>query len=191
MGERIQLDKENKAVLLFSKAKQKWEEKTTSVSAMYSAYYYGNFTGYDIYFKGLEGKFFYKKENVKFLNKIKNINIEKYDVYFDGAIVNAHKLHQFEQGFYRVYVGKGSIFTRNIKLESNKHKAILKYYAKLADYAGIIAEEKSPLFFLSLNYKRITPSSNSVLFDYLKGECKPSNEEGLMDSLINCIFQSN
>ncbi len=180
MGQRIQLNKENKAVLLFSKARQKWEDKTTSVSAMFSAYYYGNFTGYDIYFKGAEGKFFYKKENVQFLNKIRNINIEKKDVYADGVIVDALKLHQFEQGYYRVYIGRGSLFTQNIKLESNKHKDILKYYSKLADYAGIIAEEKSPLYFLSQNYKRITPSSNSVLFDYLKGECNPINEEGLM-----------
>ena len=81
MGQRIQLDKENKAVLLFSKARQKWEDKTTSATAMYSAYYYGNFTGYDIYFKGAEGKFFYKKENVQFLNKTGNIHIEKKDVY--------------------------------------------------------------------------------------------------------------
>ncbi len=37
MGQRIQLNKENQAVLLFSKARQKWEDKTISVSAMYSA----------------------------------------------------------------------------------------------------------------------------------------------------------
>ena len=177
MGQRIQLDKETKTVLLFIKAKQKWEDKTTSVSAMYSAHYYGNFTGYDIYFKGTDGKFFYKKENVKFLNKIRNIVIEKLDVYVDGEMVNALKLHQFEQGYYRVYIGKGSIFTQNIKLESNKHKDILKYYSKLADYAGILDEEGSPLYLLSQNYKRITPSSNSVLFDYLKGECNPIIEE--------------
>ncbi len=177
MGQRIQLDKETKAVLLFIKQKQKWEDKTTSVSAMYSAHYYGNFTGYDIYFKGSDGKFFYKKENVKLLNKIRNIGIEKLDVYVDGVIVNALKLHQFEQGYYRVYFGKGSIFTQNIKLESNKHKDILKYYSKLADYAGILDEEGSPLYLLSQNYKRVTPSSNSVLFDYLKGECNPINEE--------------
>ena len=73
MGQRIQLNKENDALLLFSNAKQKWEDKTTSISAMYSAHYYGNFTGYDIYFKGTQGKLFYKKENVQFLDKIKNI----------------------------------------------------------------------------------------------------------------------
>ena len=177
MGQKIPLDKDNIAVLLYSKAKRKWEERTYAVTSMYSAYYYGNFTGYNIYFKGLGGKYFYKKDNVKFLDKIGDINIEKQDVYVDGAIVNAIKLHQFEKGYYRVYFGKSSLFTRKIRLESNKHKDILKYYYKLANYAGAIAEEKSPLFFLSQNYKRISPSNNSVLFDYLKGECNPINKE--------------
>ena len=176
MGQNIPLNKENKAVLLYSKAKRKWEDKTYAVSSMFSAYYYGNFTGYDIYFKGAGGKYFYKNENVQLLDKIGDINIEKQDVYVDGVIVNALGLHQFEQGYYRVYIGKGSLFTKNIRLESSKHKDILKYYSKLADYAGVIAEEKSPLFFLSQNYKRISPSSNSVLFDYLRGECNPINE---------------
>ena len=44
----------------------------------------------------------------------------------------------------------------------------------------MIAEEESPLYFLSQNYKRITPSSNSVLIDYLQGECKPISDEELM-----------
>ncbi len=187
MGQKIPVDRDNKAVLLYSKARQQWEDKTTSISAMFSAYYYGNFTGYDIYFKGPGGKFFYKKENVKFLNKIGEISIEKQDVYVDGALVNAIKLHQFEKGYYRVYYKKGSRFTRNIKLESNKHKDILKYYSKLADYAGIVADERSPLYFLSQNYKRISPSSDSILFDYLKGVCKPINKE----TLISVPFDFN
>jgi superfamily I DNA and/or RNA helicase len=180
MGQRIQLDKEDQAVLLFSKARQKWEDKTSAITAIYSAYYYQKFTGYDIYFNGSEGKFFYKKENVQFLEKTGNIEIEKKDIYVDGEIVDALRVHQFEQGFYRVYIGRRSLFTRNLRLESNKHKDILKYYSKLADHAGLIAEENSPLFFLSLNYKRITPSVDSVLFDYLKGVCNPIIEEGTM-----------
>jgi hypothetical protein len=54
------------------------------------------------------------------------------------------------------------------------------YYSELAEYAGTIAENLSPLYFLSANYKRITLSSDSVLFDYLQGECKPINDEGLI-----------
>lgn len=172
MGQRIQLDKENQALLLLSTQRKKWEEKLDSVSAIYTASYYGNFTGYDIYFKGGSGKFFYKKENVQFLNKIREIDIEKKDVYADGVIVDANILYQFEKGYYRVILGQRSIFTNSIRLESNAYKEIFKYYAKLASFAGSIAEENSPLHFLSLNYARIRPSPDSVLFDYLKGECK-------------------
>jgi len=59
-----------------------------SVSAMNIASDYGNVNGYDVYFIGADKKFFYKEENVRILHKIKNINIEKQDVYADG--VNVH-----------------------------------------------------------------------------------------------------
>jgi DNA polymerase III delta prime subunit len=180
MGQKVQLDKENKAVLLFNKERHEWEDKTISISAMFSAYYYGKFTGYNIYFKGANKKFFYKDKNVQFLNKVKNINIEKQDVHVDGVIVKAFKLDQFERGYYRVYVGNGTIFTQNISLKSNKYKDIFAYYSKLAAYAGMIAEKESPLYFLSQNYKRITPSSDSVLWDYLQGECTPVGDKGML-----------
>ncbi len=180
MGQKVQLDKENTAVLLFNKKDGEWVDRTMSILSMFSAYYYGNFTGYDIYFKGADKKFFYKDKNIKFLYKVKNIDIEKQDVHVDGVIVKVLKLDQFERGYYRVYVGNGTIFTQNITLKSNKYKDIFTYYSKLADYAGTIAEKESPLYFLSQNYKRITPSGDSVLFDYLQGECNPVGDKGML-----------
>ena len=173
MGQKVELNKENTAVLLYNNKEHKWVDGTQSTSAVYTAYYYGKFTGYDIYFRGAGKKFFYKKANVQYLNKVKNISIENQDVYVDGALVKALKLELFEREYYRVHVGRGTIFTRNVTLKSNTHKNILKYYTMLADYAGRIDEEKSPLYFLSQNYKRITPSEDAVLFHYLKGECTP------------------
>ena len=181
MGQKVQLNKENMAVLLFNKAKHKWEDRTMSVLTIFTAYYYGKFTGYNIYFKGADKYFFYKDENVQLLDKVKNINIEKQDVYVDGEIVTASKLDQFENGYFRVSVGKGTIFTKDISLKSSKYKDIFTYYSKLAEHAGKIAEKESPLYFLSQNYKRITtPSNDSVLIDYLQGECKSISDEGLM-----------
>jgi superfamily I DNA and/or RNA helicase len=181
MGQKVQLNKENMAVLLFNKKTHKWEDRTQSVSAIFTAYYYGNFTGYDIYFKGANNNFFYIKENVEFLNKIKNINIEKQDVFVDGEIVTASKLDQFEKEYFRVYVGKEAIFTKNITLKSSKYKDIFTYYTKLAEYAEKISEKESPLYFLAQNYKRITaPSNDSVLIDYLQGECRSISDDGLM-----------
>jgi DNA polymerase III delta prime subunit len=175
MGQKIEIDKENQNVLLFSNKKQEWEDKTMSISAMFNASHYGNVSGYDIYFKGAEKKFFYKEDNVRILNKVKNININKHDVYADGLKVNATKLELFEKGYYR-YTEKKTFFTRNIELKSNKYKDIFNYYKKLAEYAGLIAEKDSPLSFLSQNYNRISNElPNSVLIDYLQGECKPTN----------------
>ncbi len=181
MDQKVQLNKEDIAVLLFNKAKHKWEDKTLSVSTIFRAYYNGRFTGYNIYFKGADKYFFYKYENVQFLKKVNTVNIDKQDVYVDGEIVSAYKLDQFENGYFRVYDGTGSTFTTNTTLITSKYKDIFTYYYKLAEYAGMIAEKESPLYFLAQNYKRITtPSNNSVLIDFLKGQCNPINDKGLM-----------
>ena len=175
MGQKIEIDKENQTIQLFSSKKQEWEDKTMSVSAMFIASHYGNVTGYDIYFNGADKKFFYKEENVRILHKVKNININKHDVYAEGIKVNATKLELFEKGYYR-YTEKKTFFTRNIELKSNKYKDIFNYFTKLAEYAGVIAEKDSPLSFLSQNYSRLSNlPPNSVLLDYLQGECKPNN----------------
>lgn len=178
MGQKLEIDKENQTVLLFSSKKQEWDDKTMSVSAMFITSHYGNLTGYDIYFNGADKKFFYKEENVRIIHKVKNININKHDVYADGVKVNATKLELFEKGYYR-YTEKKTFFTRNIELRSNKYKDIFTYFTKLAEYAGTIAERDSPLSFLSQNYSRISNElPNSVLIDYLQGEYKPNNYNG-------------
>ncbi len=180
MGEKVQLDIENMAVLLFNKERQKWEERISSLQAVFTAYYYGNFTGYDIYFKGAERKFFYKAESVHFINKIRSIDIEKQDVYVNGKMVSANKLDMFENGYYRVYVNKANLFEKDVTLRDNRYRDILKYYAQLAEYAGTLDGNESPLYYLSQNYKRITtPPSNSVLFEYLQGYCKPVADEAV------------
>jgi len=175
MGQKLEIDKENQTVLLFSTKKQEWEDKTISLSDINIASYHGKVSGYEIQFNGADKKFFYKEENVRILHKVKNININKHDVYADGVKVNATKLEQYEKGYYR-YTEKKTFFTRNIELKSNKYKDIFTYIKKLAEYAGTIAEKDSPLSFLSQNYSRIgNEPSNSVLIDYLQGECKPNN----------------
>ena len=180
MGQKIEIDIEKQTILLFSTKKQEWEDKTISVLSIFTASYNGNVTGYDIYFKGSDKKFFYKEENVRILNKVKNIDIYKNDVYADGVKVNATKLELFEKGYYR-YTEKKTFFTRKIELKSNKYKDIYTYFTKLAEYAGIITEKNSPLSFLSQNYKRISNElPNSVLIDYLQGECKPNNYKSQM-----------
>jgi superfamily I DNA and/or RNA helicase len=181
MGQNIKLEKENLAVQLYSNKKYEWEDKTISVSAMFTASYKGNVTGYDVYFKGSDKKFFYKEENVRILHKVRNIDINKHDVYADGIKVNATKLELFEKGCYRIHTPNNTFLSKRIELKSNKYRDIFTYFTKLAEYAGIIAEKNSPLSFLSQNYKRISNElPNSVLIDYLQGEFKPNNYKGQM-----------
>jgi hypothetical protein len=184
MGEKIQLDQENKAILIFDKKRNTWENRSMSISAMFTVYKHGRFTGYHIYFKYAGKKNFFKEEKVQILNKIKNINIKKLDIYVAGKIIRtALGLDEFEKGYYRLYIKDGTIFTQNIELKSRQYKDIFAYYYKLAEYAGTIAEEKSPLYFLAKNYERIAPlsdDSNSVLIDYLQGVCKPITDEELL-----------
>ena len=179
MGQKIEIDNGNQIIQLFSNKKQEWEDKTMSILNVYRAIFYGNVSGYDIYFKGGDKKFFYKDENVRILHKLKNIDIEKQDVYANSVKVEATKLELFNNGFYRVFTSRSTILTRKIALKSNKYRDIFTYFSKLAEYAATIAEKESPLYFLSQNYSRISNElPNSVLIDYLKGECKPNNYKG-------------
>jgi len=175
MVQKLEIDKENQVIQLFSNKKHEWEDKTMSVSAMFKASHSGKVTDYDIYFKGTDKKFCYKKENVRIHHRVRNIDIDKFDVYAEGIKVNATKLELFEKGYYR-YTGNKTSFTQNIVLKSNKYRDIFTYFTKLAEYAGTIAEQDSPLSFLSQNYNRISNElPNSVLIDYLQGECKHNN----------------
>jgi len=169
MGEKIQIDRENSIILLYSGDKRIWEDRTSSILSLYTAFYYGNFTGYDIYFRGSSSKFFYKAENVKILKLIRHVPISKMDVLVNGNIVDATKVDEFQEGYYRITTSSKTIVTKNIKLKSGKYKDIYTYYVELAQYAENIALEDEPLYFLTQNYKRIKPSSQSILYEYLQG----------------------
>ena len=70
--------------------------------------------------------------------------------------------------------------SRNVEFKSNKYRDIFAYYSELADFAGTISIDEEPLHFLSQNFKRTALANNSVLSDFLKGECKQINGEGLV-----------
>ena len=77
--------------------------------------------------------------------------------------------------------------SRNVEFKSNKYRDIFAYYSELADFAGTISIDEEPLHFLSQNFKRTALANNSVLSDFLKGECKQINGEGLV--LLRCAFE--
>lgn len=173
MDNKIHIDKNTQLVLLYSSSKNDWEEKTFTITAIYKSRYYGNFTGYNIYFKGGSSKFFYRKENVIFLNKKRDIDIDRFDVYAGNIMMKATKLELFESDYYRVHEGNNIIVCKNITLKSNRYRDILTYYYKLAWHANLISEENSPLSLLLQQYKRFSQGlANTVLNDYLHGEYK-------------------
>jgi len=180
MGEKIRLDRERNIVLLYKKDKQIWEDKTSSILSLFTAYYHDHFTGYDIYFRDARSKFFYNKENVLILKLVKNIPINKLDVIVNGNIIDATKVDQFEEGYYRITTSSKSIISKNLKLESGKYRDIYSYYIELAEYAESITSDDEPLYFLARNYKRIKPSNESILNEYLKGRYSKNQDIDLL-----------
>jgi superfamily I DNA and/or RNA helicase len=176
MGDRVSFSSIKNLILLYSNEKQNWEDRTSSISSLFEAYYYGHFTGYDIYFKGSQKKFFYKAENVKILDYIKDISLEKQDVVFNNEIIDAKKVELFEEGYYRVTTVIKTIVTENLQFKTGQYKSIYGYYCDLANYSSLVSKDDEPLYFLAQNYQRIKPSLDSVLYQYLDGVYKKIND---------------
>lgn len=169
MGERVTFDKHNNLILLYKSDNKMWEDHTASINALFKAYYYRNFTGYDIYFKGSRTKFFYKVENVEILNLVNNIDFKGHDVIVDNKVIDAKLVQLFQKSYYKITTTTNTLITRKIELKSTKYKDIYAYYRELASFAGSITTNDEPLYYLSQNYQRIQPSQESVLYQYLGG----------------------
>lgn len=170
MGNLIHIHSNHQVVLLYNSPRNKWEDCTERISAIYKAHYYGNHTGYDVYFRGGSGKFFYTFEKIKILSKEQSVDIRKQDVYVEDYRVNASLVDAFEQGYYRVVTSARTYFGKQVSFKNNHYREIYKYFKSLAQYANSVAEEKTPLSFLSQSYLRMdSEPSDSALLDYLQG----------------------
>jgi len=179
MGNHISINPNHQAVLLYNSPNDKWEDKTERISAMYEAYYYGNRTGYDIYFQGGSGKFFYPLEKVKILLKKQTIDIRKHDVYVEEHRVIARQVDAFEDGYFRVQSSMRTYFGKQVSFKDIHYKEIYSYFKSLAQYANSVAEENSPLSFLSQSYMRLDSEVPlSVLSDYLQGKVRSLSQKG-------------
>ncbi len=187
MGERILIDKSNTIIILFSKDKGIWEDKTSSINALFKSYYYNNFTGYDIYFRGSDKKLFYSKEKVEIIKYLKTINVSGQDVIINNNNYNVNFIDVYQNGYYRIQIGKGIIITKHFKLANGKYKDIFNYYKELARYAGEISNDDEPLYYLAQNYERISPSLRSVVYQYLGG----INNKVPFDNFIIVPFDFN
>ena len=169
MGEKFLFDPKLNIILIYIAETHKWEDRTSSVNALFSAYYYGKFTGYDIYFKGATKKFFYPFEKIKILKYIKDIHLDKTDIFVDNIYLEPIKIQLFDFGYYKVITKDKNIVTKNISLKDSSSKNTYQYYKDLSKFAGHISKEDEPLYFLSKNYEKIEPSKESIIFQYLGG----------------------
>lgn len=128
---------------------------------------YANFTGYNIYFRGANGKYFYARDSVQILNHQKTITLSNVEVVIDNKVIDAIRVEQFEDGYYRVYTKNRNFITRKIRFDKNRYRKICQYYNELADRGVQISEENTPLYFLSRNFKKFYVNRDSCLFDYL------------------------
>lgn len=174
MHNRLTFDKSNQAILLHNTPRGCWEDKSESITAIYKAYYYGNHSGYNIYFKGGSGKIFYKHEKVKILSKTKSVDIRNLDVYVEEHRVMARQVDTFEGGYFRVQTSARNYFGKQVSFRSNKYRAIYRYFQALARYAAGVTDENSPLSFLAQRYLRLGEDvPDTVLSDYLQGVVRP------------------
>lgn len=170
MDTGISINPNHQAILLHNTSRDCWEDKSESITAIYKAYYYGNHSGYDIYFKGGSGKFFYKLEKVKILSKTKSVDIRNLDVFVEEHRVMARQVDAFERGYFRVQTSARTYFGKLVSFRSNKYRAIYRYFQSLARYAAGVAPENSPLSFLAQRYLRLGDDvPDTVLSDYLQG----------------------
>lgn len=170
MSKRIKLNFDTTAVLLYRSGVDTFEEYTQSIDKIYRSYYYGNFTGYDVYFNNNNKKFTYSKEKLIFIKRIIKIDVDKKNVFADDKITKATRVEKFELGYFKIIEKDKYFFTKNLRIESNKYKERYNYYQGLANYALNISKEDEPLYYLSKTYKKLSPTRNTVLFNYLNSK---------------------
>ena len=169
MDNKISFDKEKNLILIYNERSKKWEDKTSSIKTIFKAFYYGNFSGYNVYYTGDDTKFFYKANKVMNLQYIKSISFDQQDVIVSGKIVDAISIDAFQLGFYCVRTQSKTIITKDLQLKNGQYKNILQCYKDLAAFAEEIACDDEPIYFLAKIYPKIELSTHSVLYSYLNG----------------------
>jgi len=173
MSQRVFIDKNNQVLLLYNGPRDSWEDRTESITAIYEAYYYGNHTGYDIYFRGGNKKFFYRLENVQIVNRLRSVDIQKYDVFVEGYRVDARKVDAFDHGYFKIQTSVKTYFGKQVRFKNNEYRDIYHYFQSLAQYAFSVVDTDSPLSFLSKRYMNLDNEvPESVLLDYLQGSIR-------------------
>lgn len=168
MGKQVFFDQRNQIIVTYSHASNLWKDLTMHIRCIYEATYYGNFSGYNIYFDDGK-KRFYKADHVKILDRIKTLDLSERSVYINSKFTLASAVIQYSQGFYQVINKKSTFITKDIQFHSSNYKGIHGYFMAIAAYAQKICNTNEPLYYLTKNYNRIELSEESILVDYCRG----------------------
>src|SRR5690554_588594 len=133
MSNRVTFDRDREAILLWDKESRNWVDQSSSITAIYKAFYYKSHSGYNIYFKGAQKSYFFKKENVKFRSK------------------SSPKQHLQRVSSPTKPLKPESVKTTEINNFDQSDQILqiqrcISYYQGLASYAQVIAEKESPLY---------------------------------------------
>lgn len=180
-----------KVTYIFDNRLESWIDKTDAISEIVPSLYYGNFTGYNVYFKSDKKKdYFYPINKIRVINVSKEIDFTDKDVFLDNELVYPKKIQMLENGQYRVICAKNIQTGRSLKMESaRERKNLISYFKKLAEYTDKIFEEDEPIKILSRSYERFSLSNNSALFDVLNGTLK--NKENIKPIIVPFSFNQS
>ncbi len=165
MGKRVTYDKKTVAVLLWDKEKRDWVDRSSAVTAVYTAYKGKTQTGYNVYFRGAKQSYFYTKKNVRFVRK-------------SQPKPSSTTKSEPAQSVHRSQVVQPPKRKNPEEAQVKLIQRYTNYFRSLAAYAKTIAEADTPLFFLAQNYERMVFLKDSVIHDLFLGRSRRFDDDG-------------
>lgn len=162
------IDLKHNLILIYNRETRKWDDRSESITALYKAYYYGNFSGYNVYFRGASKGFFYVPKNIRVLKMLKEIDIKNQKYIVNDLLINPTKIESYQFNYYKIYENNRSYITNRLRSVNVETTNNFDYYVGLAKYAKFITNEDEPLRHLANTYEKIKLNTSSVLYDFFE-----------------------
>lgn len=167
----------NKLIVLKKSKSLDFIDATKEITAVYKKYYYGNFSGYTVYFKN-NSNYFYRKDNVRIFDIIAQIDISNKIVYLKHEYIDAIEVYNVMPNQFIIKSASKLYLSKNVKfveknsknLKDNPELIYYAYYKNLANYAESISNTDEPLYFLAKQYSLASLKPSSILNSYFNGD---------------------
>lgn len=144
-----------------------YENRTNDITRIYKSFYYGEFSGFNIFFNNSSQPYFYKFDNIRIFNFEEDINIKEKFIVVDNIIYSPVKMEKFEGGLYKITLSDDEIIVKNYKMISSQYSNTIKYFKELAIYGKKLSNEDDPLYYLMDKFEDFNLNHSTVLFEYL------------------------